>query len=170
MTLSDLSKIIIEAAIPVITDLFSEHKCSDSDNANNDVSSLVADCCLSLMKLEKLNIEDINEIMNCFSKIDSCILKLDALSINTCNESLEEKLSVIQDVREKTYDEICRLYEEKSEELLKAESNLGTDENELYLKYDKEWNCYQEKYQKLIEYNLKSLEKSADAMFEFVDD
>ncbi len=169
MNLSDLLKNIIEAAVPIIVNHLSEQDSSQPYNANNDVAALIEDCYLSFMKLEKLSIDDIDEIINCFMKIDNCILKLDKISINTCNESFEEKLSVIQDIRERTYDEICHLYDKKSEELLKAESDLGIEEKELYLKYDAEWNRYQKKYQKLFEYNLKSLEKTAGAMFEFVN-
>lgn len=155
---------VAETTLPYAVDLVENKITSAITNSNHSSTNkneLIGECDDFLSIVLKLDIDDENEIINCFSAIDKRILKLEELDLKCDADCLTQALYRIQNEREKAMDVINQKYDDclnKLNNKSETENNLDSlseNNNKLFQ--------YQEKQQKLMEYNLESIKHSAEA-------
>ena len=141
---------------------------SESTVCSDNKDELIGECDELLSVVAKLNIDDVKEIINCFSGIDRRIAKLDALDCQGEDYTLSKEVSRLQDERENAMTSTNKKYDDRLSELQK----LGSDakDQETWSKYNDEWFECEKKYQKLMDYNVKSLTRSVNAFSSFLND
>ena len=141
---------------------------SDAEVCSNNKDELIGECDELLSVVVKLSIDDVKEIISCFSGIDRRIAKLDALDCQGDDYVLSKELSRLQDERENAMTSINKKYDDHLSELQKLSSDAK--DQETWSKYNDEWFEYEKKYQKLMDYNVKSLTRSVNSISSFLDD